>query len=283
MCALMMKARMIDKLCVSCKVGPIPRDCEACPFCGISFVDYVCVPCKTTHTKGTESCPKCKGTVKPVLGEPLRRGGKFAKDIEKYLKAEKNTDGSDFGMPEISNSAAYAAAMKLRTARIENPAAILVEEYMGFPTGKYEDGGYFMTAGTDVMILDPEEKHIQILDWKTGSVGKRKGLKSGAAGKYAYQLDFYATMAFKMYPWVEQISTGLYFVDAIDAGRVDGKTYYRADARGLMTQWRERARVVMGDTDFKPTTGYWCGWCDFRKDSGGPCTVDLPPKKVKDE
>lgn len=247
-CALRMKLSMIDKLCGSCKMGPLPRDAEECQFC---------------HTKA-------------IKAEPLIRGIKFAKDIEAYLK------GTSDKIPEIANSAAYAAAVKLRAARAENPLMVLVEEYMGFATGTHENGGFFMTAGVDVMILDPEEKHIQILDWKTGSVGKRKGLKSGSEGKYVHQLEFYGTMALDRYPWVEQVSTGLYFTDAIDVGRVGDKAYYRSEARGLMSKWKGRAQTVLGDTTFAPTSNYWCNWCDFRKDEGGPCPLDLQPKKVKE-
>ena len=242
-CALRMKCQMIDKLCSSCFKGPLPRDVAECPFCKIKI----------------------------IKAEPLEKGIKFAKDIEAYLK------GTADKIPDIANSTAYAAAVRLRAARAENPASIVIEEYMGF-----DHEGFHVTAGLDVMILDPEEKHIQIIDWKTGSVGKRKGLKAGAAAKYFHQLEFYAAMAFKLYPWVEQVSCGLYFVDAIDVGRCDFDPYYRSNARGLMTKWMERAKIVMAEKDFKPSPNFWCGWCDFRKDLGGPCTETLAPKKVKE-
>ena len=244
-CPLKMKYKMIDYLCNMCFKGPIGRDSKVCPHCE-----------------------------KPISkGVALEKGGKFAKGIEAFLKTG---EGYDALLDVMESEAARVAAYKIRTAHVENPELVKIE--YGF---LFTHEAYLFKGALDVLILDPESGTAQVIDWKTGSIGKRKGIKAGAMSNYDGQLEVYAMAIMILYPWVQEVSTSLYFVGAIDIGRVDRKTYMRHELPKLITKWGAAAEKVMGDTKFEPRKGFWCSFCDFNKNKGGPCPVEQPAPKEK--
>ena len=251
-CPRKMKFSMIDYLCTLCFKGPVPRD--------------------------SKTCPHCNGEI--VKSVALTGGLLFAQTVEAFIKGETEE------FPEgVRNTSARAAIIKLKAARATNPARILVEPKFFFdknwnPTHENQYGPN--SGGLDVLILDPETLTAQIIDWKTGSVTEaRKQLKKGVEGQYDEQLELYATMVFKVFPWVQEISTHIYYVSAVDVGRTDRRTYVRADLPGMAAKWARRQQEVNGDKDFAPRIGFWCSFCDFAPKKGGPCSVKAGPGAIQ--
>lgn len=249
MCPLMYKLKSIDYACGACKKGPIPKNSKECPFCKIELV-------------------------KPL---PLERGSKFSEEIEKYLLGG---DNEAWVRSFIKNDKAFIAAKQLRNARLANPAEIQVEvSKLIHPTDK----PYSMLGKMDVVTLDYTEFTAQVIDWKTGSVGKRGGLKAGSSAKYDTQLELYAFLTMMNHPEILEVSTHLYFVDANDVGRTDRETYTRSQLVKLAQIWIERADKWAEDhlkENFQFSSGYWCNWCSFTFEKGGPCTVKTKKEEV---
>jgi len=242
----MYKLKSIDYACGLCKKGPIPKDSTVCPFC------------KTVL----------------VRSEALEKGIKFSVEIEKYLLGG---DNEVWVREYIKNDKAFIAAKSLRNARVLNPATIQVEVAKFYhPSDRF----YAIMGKMDIVTLDPSECTAQVIDWKTGSVGKRKGLKAGASGKYDTQLELYALLTMMNHLWVTEVSTHLYFVDAIDVGRIDRETYTRSQIPRMVQTWLERADKWGMEKDFSATPGYWCNWCSFTYEKGGPCTVKTKKEEV---
>ena len=247
-CPRKMRYSMIDYLCTMCFKGPVPRDSKTCPFCNGEITKSVA----------------------------LTGGLDFAKAVELFIKGE-----SDVFPDNVRNMTARMAILKLKAARATNPAKILVEPKFFFdvnwnPTHQNQFGPN--SGGLDILVLDPETCTAQVIDWKTGSVTDvKKQLKKGVEGQYDNQLELYATMVFKVFPWVQEISTHIYYVSAVDVGRTDRRTYVRAELPGMAAKWKQRQEEVNGDTTFAPRIGFWCGFCDFAPKKGGPCPTKVGP------
>lgn len=239
-CPLNMKLSQIDHLCPKCKKGPQPRDCPICPFCGKTEEEF--------------------------RAPALLKGGRFATTVEKYLKTGE-------GMPPLLDNAAASGAIRaLRTEVQANSGLVLVEaKWLYQDWTPVEDYPANITLKTDVVILDPSEKHIQIIDWKTGGVAGRNRLKPEAPFKYKLQLELYALGAMLRYAWCDEVSTALYFVDARDVGRTDMQSYFRADVPALLKLWEQRRQETMSEIEFKPKPGWYCDWCDWAARKCGPC------------
>ena len=78
------------------------------------------------------------------------------------------------------------------------------------------------------------------------------------------------------------MQTGLYYLDARDRSRTDRRTWFRADLPGLRNKWDSRRKRVIFDEEFKAIPGYWCSWCKFHQNTGGPCTEGAARKKKED-
>jgi len=106
--------------------------------------------------------------------------------------------------------------------------------------------------------LDYGDGSMEVIDWKTGK--KR--------GESVAQMSLFATAVFHRYPFVEQVTTRLVYVEKGGQTIMD---HARADLANMTKQWEERFASIFNERDWLPRPNEWCHFCDFSKAKGGPC------------
>ncbi len=106
---------------------------------------------------------------------------------------------------------------------------------------------------------------VEAVDWKTGQY-------KPDSKDYDLQLELYGGGVLSAYEHVDEVVTRLVFTDhpQKDAPPRE-KTFTRDDAPRLVKLWNDRAKPMLADTRFAPRPGWYCRYCHFRKENGGPC------------
>lgn len=103
-----------------------------------------------------------------------------------------------------------------------------------------------------------QDAHLVIGDWKTGKV-RPKNME---------QLQFYAMVAFNLFPAIERITIELYF---LEHGVYQTQEFIRSQAEALQVAWDARLQPFRDALLFPPNVTPLCGWCGFSKTKGGAC------------
>lgn len=121
----------------------------------------------------------------------------------------------------------------------------------------WEDPDAYMRSVLDLKyVVSPTE--IAIYDWKSGKI----------YDDHADQKRLYGPMAFAEHPDVYSIrSIHVY----LDLGKNVEMGFHRDQMPALREYWDQRVAAVERDTDFIPSPGYHCKWCDYSRSQGGPC------------
>lgn len=112
----------------------------------------------------------------------------------------------------------------------------------------------------DILLLDEDAKEVVIIDIKTGKIRN-----------YDAQLELYAWMASKIWPWLETVYVGVWFVDHGEAH--EKEFHINALTKSINEKWMDRAERMLADRTFraKPSANE-CRYCYFRSDrEGGKC------------
>lgn len=115
----------------------------------------------------------------------------------------------------------------------------------------------------DVCVVDPPL--IQIVDYKTGRVHE----------EHKQQRSLYALGGLRLAE-LGRLPGGK---DAVvraehlytDTGQTAAEEFPMKKLPALKREWETRVREMMTDTKYRPTPGYHCRWCKFRKSNAGPC------------
>jgi hypothetical protein len=110
-------------------------------------------------------------------------------------------------------------------------------------------------------VVYAKEKDSDIIDFKTGKKWPTN----------EEQMDLFATAAFMRYPFLETVTTRLWY---LDSGDEVIREYHVDDADRMRQEWDERAKPLLTATEFLPRPNDKCRWCHFRKDNGGPCIYE---------
>ena len=104
-----------------------------------------------------------------------------------------------------------------------------------------------------------EEDEYDIMEWKTGKEYE----------EHAHQSSLYGLVGHRMFDEGIKLVrvTNVY----VDRGYSTPREYMAQDMRGLQALWDERRKELERDTTFPARPGFYCRWCDFSKDNGGPC------------
>jgi CRISPR/Cas system-associated exonuclease Cas4 (RecB family) len=201
---------------------------------------------------------KCVMKLKEPGSPAMDRGSEIHNKLEKYLKGEAKL------LPEE----AKLLKVKYETIKKAKPE---VELSVAF-TDKWEKTDWFnwQHAWCRVKIdaLAPplvENPVVSIYDHKTG--------KEKEHGEYRDQLELYGLTGLLLYPIAEKAKSSLLFVDS--GKEVLGEEYPRKDVEKLQKKWILRTKAMLSDIKFKPTPGFHCRYCHFRKSNGGPCPEEM--------
>ena len=110
------------------------------------------------------------------------------------------------------------------------------------------------------LLIAPEEGEnvLNIYEWKTGKVYP----------EHAHQAELYALVGHSLYPEVATVMvTNVYF----DQGKSVEREYEAAHVEGIQAVWNRRRKNVERDDIHPANPGFYCRFCDYAKDKGGPC------------
>jgi len=122
----------------------------------------------------------------------------------------------------------------------------------------------------DVLHLTPKVAHV--IDWKSGNIDKNKG-EIREKAEYHDSMRAYQMAVLSCYPQAAASAT-MAFLDAPPKLEIPFKTLpvlKRKDLEVAKKDWENKIAPMLADTIFAPRPGYYCTWCPFSKDKGGPC------------
>lgn len=114
------------------------------------------------------------------------------------------------------------------------------------------------------------DKWLLIGDYKTGNQ---------YPAKHADQMQLYALAGFKRYPYLERITTELWYLDKDDIATMHHKP---TGVGAIQRAYRNRVGKMERDTEFKPASHvHACKWCPYNPSRGGECPFAYDEKQAK--
>jgi hypothetical protein len=121
----------------------------------------------------------------------------------------------------------------------------------------------------DVCTDTTEPPHVDVIDLKTGKVHEEHRLQRRLYATGGLQLVQIGTLAGGD-KRADLTAQHVY----VDTNITATENFKMKDLAPLKREWTARIKTMMNDTTFKPTPGWHCKWCRFRKSAGGPCPED---------
>lgn len=189
-------------------------------------------------------------------GPAMLRGREVHKAAEDYL-LNKRDDIS----PDLESRRDVLEPLKQM-----NP---IVEQKWGYASN-WQPTAYFAKSGPKKTWLrgsldagvDYGDGTFEAIDWKTGK-------------KYddnEEQMELFGMLVLLRYGDVKVVTSRLSYVD-LPAGP-DSEIYnevQRKNLPALKSDWEVKIRPMFEDDEFRPRINFFCKWCEFSRESGGPC------------
>lgn len=185
-------------------------------------------------------------------GEPgpaVQRGNDVHKSIDEFLLGQRGTLHH-----EIGSYKEWLASLKDHKLYPEERWA--VDEQWNFVVW---NSPHAVWRGVWDLLIAPDEGDdtLEIFEWKTGKIYDEHQGQSElycVVGHCTYDIDCVRT-------------TNVY----LDQGENIERELTATDVKGVQLIWDERRRKIENDDIMAPNPGFYCRWCDFSKDRGGPC------------
>lgn len=178
------------------------------------------------------------------------RGSELHEKAEQYLKGELK-----IYPPEFQRVSAHAMSLKMKGAQPEVKIAVTAE----WKPCDYNDPATYFRCIIDVIHYEPEEKYLEIQDWKTGQ----------KYDSHATQLEQYVAVAAAHYPEATEYRTRLIY---IDQGLVTPpKITQPVRLKPIRLLIDGEIKNAEEDTIYPTRAGGHCRWCDYSRRFGGPC------------
>lgn len=209
-----------------------------------------------------EKCPQ-QLKFKAIDGYKEPSNAASERGIEHHGKAENFTKDKRAALPpELKKFGAdFEAVRKLVVAKKAFPEMELAFDKNWKPTGWFDKDAWVRIK---IDLTDREKpKHPYVIDYKTGKVRD---------DDYGPQLGLYAVGEMLDNPKAEDVSTRLWFLDhGVKWPRDDAYVYTRDELKDGIQYWEDRVAPMFRDTRFAPRPGWYCRYCAFARDKGGPC------------
>lgn len=209
-----------------------------------------------------KQCP-LKFKLQVVDKAPFKAGPQMLRGRELHTAAEHYLIGKrDDIHPELESRRDV-----LEPLREMNP---MVEQKWGYASN-WQPTGYFSKApaskktwlrGSLDAGVDYGDSTFEAIDWKTGK-------------KYddnEEQMELFGMLVLLRYPDIKHVTTRLSYID-LPPGP-DSEIYdevERKNLKALKNDWEVKVNVMFNDDTFRPRVNFFCKWCDFSKEKGGPC------------
>lgn len=177
------------------------------------------------------------------------RGSGRHRQIEEYIK------GTNLELPpELLFYKGFFDGLRSKSVFAEHQIALTAD----WKRTEWDNEGMWLRGILDLLVLDLPLKRADLFDWKTGKI----------YDDHEDDKELYAALVFAAYPEIENIYTNYVYVDL---GKNRFKQFWRLMAPDIMRRWAERAKLMLGATEFIPNPTYACRFCGFSKWKGGPC------------
>jgi hypothetical protein len=253
------------------------EDHDQCPFMArFKHLEKVCTKCWKGRLAGHDPrvCDACgEEEFKPA---PFVRGGAIGNAVNRYLLGKAKKPPNEIRNEKVKES--MAEAKKLVAAGDGKVEHQIVLDDGWKPVSQYTKDAWFR-GKLDVLVKRAKDKLLRVIDWKTGNIDKRTGGPDlRKKHKYDHQLVIYNVAAMSAYPEAAKATASLVFLDA--GPRFDpvhakpALDITRNGLRRAQAALRERVKPLLSDKTFAPRPGYYCGYCPYAKDRGGPCKFE---------
>ncbi len=214
-----------------------------------------------------QQCPfkiKCKYIDK--LPDPT--GYAAQRGLVAHAKAESFVQGNIRGMPkELLNFSSEFRSIKNLYANDKNAFLVFTEfdssvasTNKGWKKSKSGDHRRVWCRGfIDLLVL--ELYTATVVDYKTGKIYEA----------HADQGELYAIQSMVHFPQIKIVDVEFWY---LDENKTQQWSYKRRDLKKLQKKWEKKIAPLLIDTEFEPTPGYYCKWCNFSRDKNGPCTFN---------
>lgn len=209
-----------------------------------------------------EQCPK-KYECKYVHGMKEDQSVWATRGINKHGQVEKNLGKEvvpEWMEPHMEYIGEYADAEK--ELRI-----YLNKEWKLNSTFSSAPSPYWIMSVVDCLKQDGEE--ATVIDWKTG---KRYD-------DHQDQLELYSTVVMFARPEIVKVNAAAYYLDESPGGWGYEMELDRDDAEEIKAEYDERINTALVEQEYAPRPGYYCRWCSYAKDKGGPCQFKTSGKE----
>lgn len=150
-----------------------------------------------------------------------------------------------------------------KTLKMLREKDAIAELQLGF-SEKWKESGWSnwdvtqLRVKVDAYHIDGEKCFVY--DWK-----------SGKERDYSEQLELYGLSLLLYHPEIKIVYS---FIAFIDTGTVSAPIVVkRPQLPTLKRKWSDKTKPLFTDKIFAPRMGMHCGWCNFSKKKGGPCSV----------
>ena len=199
------------------------------------------------------TCPKKIGYRRKGVYEPynpaMKRGNLLHKDAEDYL------NGVHQKIPAtLSNFKEEFDELRAKEAQAEVDVA--VDEFWNPVAWKSKDA--WLRYKVDARV-EEEDGSTTVIDFKTGRI---------YMNDHEEQLELYALSEIRLHGTERVRGEAWYFDQDHIESYVD---ITQADVDEIEARWRQRAKALLSETEFRALPGKHCSWCGYNAARGGPC------------
>ena len=114
----------------------------------------------------------------------------------------------------------------------------------------------WLRGGVDAMYI--RGLTAELYEWKTGKM----------YDDHDEQRRLYFLLVAAHYPGIQEFRIRSYY---FDLGRMKTLEATRDQLDPIREDFNARITIMSNDDIFAPRPGYYCGWCDYSRQKGGPC------------
>ncbi len=192
-------------------------------------------------------------------GPAMARGQAVHEALEKYLKGE-----ADHVPPEGLN-------LKQELMSLKKAPGLRVEDQWAF-RGDWSECGWFakgcwLRCKVDARYGLRDAGMLTIVDFKTGCKPPMEPSKYDDLQKELYAVAAYS----KFKDHLDVVVVEYWYLDRPSDDNIYRRVFEKDELAGLQTYWHEVGVHMCADDEFEKRPGFYCRWCPFRDDKGGPC------------
>jgi len=200
-----------------------------------------------------ERCPAMKKyrydlkvEVSRVDSPQAQRGTALHEDLERNL-GKTVYEVPEWMRPHMPHLEKYQSGKKELVVRLTEDWKPVVEDH-------------WLICIIDLNHIE-DDKYATVIDYKSG---KRYET-------HQEQIELYNLSVLAQNPEVERVEGKCYYLDEPPGGWGPPVFTFREQFEAVRKRWEDRVAMMDCDTEGAPRPGYYCRWCDYRKENGGPC------------